>query len=390
MPRPEQKVSPHKALVLSPDKQIYACPVIRLLVPLQHIGWEIIWAGNVETHEVIDKISREDVDLIIIQRHFPSQETESAIRAISALSIPILMDLDDDFLATPASHPQYDYLASRVPFIKWMLKEADLVTVSTEALKETITKLTGRPVLVLPNLIAWDLFDAKPRRAIDKFNLIVSGTPTHQSDWSIIEKPIKDILSKYQQRVSVTFFGELPPYLADHPAAKALPFQPGYIQYAEKLKQLDIHAALVPLEDTQFNHSKSNIKWLEYSAAGICGIYSDLEPYNTSIINKETGFLVKNTPEAWFNAIDGLINGPDTAIHMANNARRTIYTNHSIQAQAGLYSAAYNAILGQEHRNYPFSSLQLVRPHMKARATKHLTQIKRGFHKYISWRFSQH
>lgn len=300
------------------------------------------------------------------------------------------MDLDDDFLATPANHPQYDYLASRVPFIKWMLKEADLVTVSTKALKETITKLTGRPVLVLPNLIDWDLFDAKPRRTIEQFNFIVSGTPTHQRDWSIIEEPIKDILSKYQQRVSVTFFGELPPYLADHPAAKALPFQPGYIQYAEQLKQLDIHAALVPLEDTRFNHSKSNIKWLEYSAAGICGIYSDLEPYNTSIINKETGCLVKNTPEAWFNALDDLINAPDTAIHLANNARRAIYTNHSIQTQASLYSATYNAILGQEHRHNPFSSLPLVRTRLKARATKHLTQIKRGFHKYISWRFSQH
>lgn len=390
MPPLDLKSAAPKAIVFSLDKQIYACPMIRLLIPLQHIGWEIIWAGDIEPSKVVDTINTKDVDLIIIQRHFPSQETEETIRSVLDLEIPVLFDLDDDFLSTPASHPQYDYFASRAPFIKWMLKESDLITVSTKTLKETLAKITRRPITILPNLIDWDLYDTTPQRAIDNFNLIISGTPTHQRDWSIIEKPLIDILQKHKGRVSVTFFGELPSYLLGHPAAKVIPFQPSYLHYVEQLKKLDIHGALVPLENTNFNRGKSNIKWLEYSVAGIAGIYSDLEPYNTSVIHDDTGYLVKNTSESWFAAIDHLVSDPNTAVRIANNARRTIYDNFTIQNQAGLYEAAYNALLGQKHRHNPLSGLQLFRPHLQTRVRRHRAQVTRLFNKHISWRIKQH
>ncbi|MFW6311524.1 MAG: hypothetical protein ACOC1K_04740 [Nanoarchaeota archaeon] len=45
------------------------------------------------------------------------------------------------------------------------------------------------------------------------------------------------------------------------------------------MKSLNIDIGLAPLLDHDFNNSKSNIKALEYTAAGIPGIYSKMKPY---------------------------------------------------------------------------------------------------------------
>ena len=53
--------------------------------------------------------------------------------------------------------------------------------------------------------------------------------------------------------------------------------------------------AVAPLHDTAFNRCKSDLKFLEYAALGLPGIYSDVVPYKHAVRHEETGLLTENT-----------------------------------------------------------------------------------------------
>ena len=372
-----------KVVVYSLDSEVHACAIIRILAPLQLENWDVVWATKSD-HSGFSfdlEVARE-ADLIIIQRHFPAEFTEKILHAITRLKVPIIYDLDDMFLDVPPFHPHYNDLSKRVPYITWILKEADLVTVSTTPLQEALKKHTARPIHVLPNLVDWGLFNAPPRPRNRQFNLLISGTPTHQGDWSIIEEPLIETLNIHKDDVNAIFFGEIPKRFSDHPSVQLIDFQPDYKSYASRLRGLDIHAALVPLEDTAFNQCKSDIKWLEYSAAGIAGIFSNITPYSSTIKNGETGLLVNNTADAWFHGMEHLLDNPEAASVMIENARREVRAHHSIEALSGPYVAVFADLLGRKHVRNLFSDLPILPARLGAHAHRFLD-------KHILWRFNR-
>lgn len=372
-----------KIVVYSLDNETDACAIIRILAPMLTKDFDVVWATKRDRSGLsIDLDIAQRADLIIIQRHFPAASTEKALRAILRLKVPIVYDLDDLFLDVPPLHPHYNDLSKRVPYIKWILKEADLVTVSTTPLQEVLKQYTARRIHVLPNLVDWRSFDAPPRPRNRQFNLLISGTSTHQGDWSLIEEPLAEILNIHRENVNAIFFGELPKRFSDHPSVRLINFQPDYRSYALRLRELDIHAALVPLEDTKFNRCKSNIKWLEYSAAGIAGVFSDLLPYNSSIRNGETGLLVDNTAEAWFRSMEQLLANPEITFAMIENARREVREFHSIGSISDKYLTVLNDLLGQKHVRNLFSELPILPARLGAHAHQFLGR-------YILWRFNR-
>ncbi|MFZ1545906.1 MAG: glycosyltransferase, partial [Candidatus Nitrotoga sp.] len=253
---------------------------------------------------------------------------------------------------------------------------------STPPLLEALKKHTARPIAVQSNLVDWGLFDAPSRRRNRQFNLLISGTPTHQGDWSIIEEPLAEFLKVHREGVKAIFFGELPTKFSGHPAVQLINFQPDYKSYASRLRELDIHAALVPLEDTEFNRCKSDIKWLEYSAAGIAGIFSNIMPYNSTIKNGETGLLVNNTADAWFHGMEHLLANPEVASAIIDSARREVREHHSIEALSGSYVALFNDLLGRKHVRNLYSELPILPARLGAQAHRFLD-------KHILWRFNR-
>jgi glycosyltransferase involved in cell wall biosynthesis len=73
-------------------------------------------------------------------------------------------------------------------------------------------------------------------------------------------------------------------------------------KYPNSLK-FDI--GLVPLNDIPFNHAKSNIKGLEYAAAGIPFIASDLPEYR--LLHEDGAGTLASTPEQWTLAVERLL-----------------------------------------------------------------------------------
>ena len=58
--------------------------------------------------------------------------------------------------------------------------------------------------------------------------------------------------------------------------------------YPRKMKSIEPDICIAPLRDNVFNNCKSNIKSLEYAAAGSAAVYSDVNPYKAMSLRART------------------------------------------------------------------------------------------------------
>ena len=92
--------------------------------------------------------------------------------------------------------------------------------------------------------------------------------------------------------------------------------------------------AIAPLETTSFNNCKSDIKFLDYASIGAAGIFSQSPAYSSTVQHQQNGWLATNTPEAWKEALDCLINDPSLRSNIAQNGSRYLYTQRTLAQHA--------------------------------------------------------
>ena len=97
-------------------------------------------------------------------------------------------------------------------------------------------------------------------------------------------------------------------------------------------------------------------KYIEYGRFGIIGIYSDVLPYSGKIIDGVNGILVKNTREAWFSALDKLIqdqlNGGNYCDFLRERILEDISEHYSVDKCAGeFYDDILKECCKRESRN---------------------------------------
>jgi len=91
------------------------------------------------------------------------------------------------------------------------------------------------------------------------------------------------------------------------------------------LSRADFDIGLAPLEDTEFNNSKSCIKYYEYAAVGTPTLASDVLPYKT-----EVTYLAKNTTEDWYKKLEKLIVDKDFREKLAKDQQKWVKENRSL------------------------------------------------------------
>ncbi len=92
-------------------------------------------------------------------------------------------------------------------------------------------------------------------------------------------------------------------------------------RYMKVLTASTADGALACLENSPFNLCKSNVKFREYGARGLAGIYSNIPVYADWVEHDRTGLLVENTETAWYASMAFLVENPETAREIGNNAR---------------------------------------------------------------------
>ncbi|MEW5976528.1 MAG: glycosyltransferase [Acidobacteriota bacterium] len=349
--RPPFSAQPLTVTVLTYDLPGTACGSLRIQQPLaRQSNLRLTYGLEIEKDRIIvQEENLREADLIVVQRSLPGPESQQTLDRVLALGKPIIYELDDLLTEIPPTNPHHVPAMHRRYFLERFMSKATVMTVSTPELKATLTSRC-KHIFVLPNLIDESLWkQPSPVSPEDTVVVGYTGTATHLFDLRMIEEALVRIAGKYKNRVAFRFMGSATERIAQLPGFQFVSFEMGYAAYAETLQKTPMDIALAPLQDNAFNRCKSHIKWLEYSACGIPGVYSDLPPYRSQVRPGETGLLAGPTTEDWLRAIDQLISDKVTRRKMAERTRNEVLSKHTLAACAWQYGEVYRQVWKSFH-----------------------------------------
>ncbi len=102
------------------------------------------------------------------------------------------------------------------------------------------------------------------------------------------------------------FWGTIPDSLKGRKGVFFIPIM-DYGRYLKTMDREKYDIGLAPLPDDDFHNAKTAIKYRDYAAFGIAGLYSDVPVYREVIDHERTGLLVMNNDEdGWYSAIKRL------------------------------------------------------------------------------------
>jgi glycosyltransferase involved in cell wall biosynthesis len=343
-----------------------ASTYVRMFRRLDHpMVREQLGSGIVDIDTFISGAA-DDSDLVIVQRTaIPPRLLDEFLDRVRRQSIPLVVDVDDNLFALEAADYRYAEYEAHLASLEKLTGVADLVTVSTDPLREVMQAHSLRVALV-PNMLDEFLWfgATSPKRTTPlrlrtrewlrsaranvrslrrhRCNLVYVGTKTHADDLAIL-RPVMDRLRE-QRDIEFTLSVVGGEEETDSERwYRRVTIPPGRTSYPEFVPWLRGRArswdlALAPLRDTEFNQSKSDLKFLEYAALGVPGVYSRVTPYERTVSDDSTGVLVANTTDAWCKAIIRLAHDAPRRDRLTNAATQYVREERCLRNDAASYS----------------------------------------------------
>ena len=173
---------------------------LRVLAPLSNAGFDV------KRYVFDDEFDAECInpyDIIVIQRDSAKNYSkyEELIAYAKQHNKPVILDLDDNLLKLPLSHPDRQslyYTDSLLPLIQSMA-EVDTITVTNEALQNEVKKYNDN-VFVLPNYLddyLWRFQAPKVSDNNDEIKILYMGSHSHRPDLDMIADALEIILNVY-------------------------------------------------------------------------------------------------------------------------------------------------------------------------------------------------
>lgn len=131
---------------------------------------------------------------------------------------------------------------------------------------------------------------------------------------------IEAVRALHPEDVYFEFVGWSPDELAGSAHVRVQPQIDRYESYIEYVLGRRWDIGIAPLIGSHFETFKTQVKYREYGALGVAGVYSAVAPYVDYVDAGVTGMLVDNTVDAWVGALDRLIRTPQLRAAIAANA----------------------------------------------------------------------
>lgn len=260
----------------------------------------------------------------------------------------IVYDLDDDIFNIDKDNP-----ASRVirrdeqMAAVACMRLADAITTTTSTLATVIRGATeGLEAIIIPNAIhpedGW--IPTPLTGSQDGFQRIFwQGGESHGEDWAECIDAVDAVLSE-RANVRMVILGYLSPILYRYVQRPAWKGKVEFLEFRDPetyfkiMKFVRAEVGLAPLKDTPFNRSKSELKFLEYSAMGIPTVASDVKPYADIITHEENGFIATSSNE-WYSSIITCLDDKKKRFPMIAAARNTIKDGYDIREMAKVWKS---------------------------------------------------
>ncbi len=301
-----------------------------------------------------------DLDAVLIQRNIiQPHNVQPLIDACRDRHLPIIYEIDDNLLNVPPDKDLQGVYARSAPAIQALATAATQVIVSTEPLARQMRTFNDR-VTVIPNVIAESTW-LKPTMAVElpqavldiapgTFKVLYMGNSSHVEDLAMI-KPVFESLYGENVDVRLLVIGGEPEVAENAPdwytrISIPLGYQ-SYEKFVTWFRQIagTCDLAIAPLVANEFNQYKSPLKFLQYSAVGLPGIYSNCTPYREVITHEVNGILVDNNQESWRRAISKCLSDQDKLPFLAKEAQKIVFDRYLMSSLANSYVKVFETAL---------------------------------------------
>ena len=306
-------------------EQPNACAYIRLILPLTQ--------PLVRRHFDVRFISAAELpyfrpDVVIAQRL--AFNSLSAVEGLMAhcreTNASLIYEIDDDLLSIGEDHAEYRHYRVSAEFIRSVSSQSKEVWVSTSCLAEKFSGL-NTSVTVLQNTLDDRIWTGPAERdADDSARILYMGTTSHSDDFRSVFLPaFQKLKARLGDRIEATLVGVLPDWRGSRgiaslvvPAGIGVSY-PAFASWLQASCKQNI--GIAPLTDTEFNRSKSHIKWLEYSALGLATVASNIGEYAQSVVQGSTGLLAGASAAEFGDALSEAVSNTALRTKIARNAR---------------------------------------------------------------------
>lgn len=200
-------------------------------------------------------------DVIMLQRPF-TKANYDLCRYIKGIGKKLWVDQDDNLLALNPENRHFMLYSDNVENVKKIIAIADVVSVTTEYLRQSYLSL-NKNIWVIPNALN-DVFKRVEKKRADI--AVWRGSEHHIYDLMAHGKAI-NLLAEDFPEWKFMFLGFYPWFLAKS-ENKGFVKPIDIMLYTQSLANLAPAVVHVPLHDNLFNRCKSNIAWIEATFAG--------------------------------------------------------------------------------------------------------------------------
>lgn len=261
------------------------------------------------------------LDALLVTRSF--QVAPLMLSVLRANNTKLINDWDDDLTNVPRFNPATLEIDPDARLLG--VREAALVTCTNEFLADRLREY-NKNVIVFPNLFHPQFWTGLPKRPKNRLVVGIQGGPNHVKDW----EPLADLFRSLAMRFPDLHFlvaGYWPSWTQDLQLALGgrLQLEP-YLpveQYQDSVNKIDIGLCMV--EDSDFNRTKSVVKWVEHS---LCGAACVVSPtlYGEVVEHGKTGLVARN-PGEWYEHVAELASNKTKRLRIGE-AARTYCKNH--------------------------------------------------------------
>lgn len=305
---------------------------IRLRTPLQALVQRGGFSLEARSFHDCSAADLRRADVLIVQRGL-SQRVARLQRQMRRQGGTVLYEIDDLLTELPDHVSNQGRVLARRQDLLDCMRQADLVTVSTERLGRTLMPPHWQ---VVPNY-ALPLGDAAmpPLRCDRPVTFVLASME------ALAPHAVYEALHALQPGLArVVAVGPAAASLAA--AGVAVESHPLMSRQAfmSWVRALPNPVAVIPLEDSRFAACKSAIKWFEYGEAGVPVLCSDVSPYSEVVEPGRTGWLVASDASAWQQALTQVAMDGERRQQVAQAAREAVRAHHTLDLTVQAWASA--------------------------------------------------
>lgn len=323
-----------------------------LLVALQHMdaSYEICIANYREAtknkllltyfyENELNEITLKLANMIVLFRLTHLYSIDIINKAIQH-NKPVIYMMDDDLLGVHELE-SFAYIAPGTEAynrLVYLVVQSDIVVTYSPIVSEAIRKINPRVVQLRTNILEKYIKNKKlhKRKPNTPFRIGIVNTGSRSEEVNFIWPAIQKLSAEFGEAISFQIWGRLPeglPPLHSPLHCEASTFS--YYEYLERLSQANLDLLLVPLfNNVRVRRAKAPIKYLETTAAGCIGLYSNNETYD-AVKQGVTGYKINNTIEDWYQAMKNIVEMPaEQRSQMCHNAMQDVLNNYTSESRA--------------------------------------------------------